>query len=107
MPTNGGMVQYQAQINAAEAAKKGFSMDEFAGGLVTDDNGKANISALYNKLASLGYPTTISPEDGTVPSAIAAVDPNFKMPQVWKMSLAFDYALPTFFPVLCNGRGNL
>ena len=98
MPTNGGMVQYQAQINAAEAAKKGFSMDEFAGGLVTDDNGKANISALYNKLASLGYPTTISPEDGTVPSAIAAVDPNFKMPQVWKMSLAFDYALPTFFP---------
>ncbi len=98
MPTNGGMVQYQAQINAAEAAKKGFTMDEFAGGLVTDVNGKANISALYNKLASLGYPTTISPEDGTVPSAIAAVDPNFKMPQVWKTSLAFDYALPTFFP---------
>ncbi|MEL7601355.1 MAG: carboxypeptidase regulatory-like domain-containing protein [Proteiniphilum sp.] len=98
MPTNGGMVQYQAQINAAEAAKKGFSMDEFAGGLVTDANGKANISALYNKLTSLGYPTTISPEDGTVPSAIAAVDPNFKMPQVWKTSLAVDYAFPTPFP---------
>lgn len=98
MPTNGGMVQYQAQINAAEAAKKGFSMDEFAGGLVTDANGKANISALYNKLASLGYPTTISPEDGTVPSAIAAVDPDFKMPQVWKTSLAVDYAFPTPFP---------
>ncbi|MCE5179161.1 MAG: TonB-dependent receptor [Porphyromonadaceae bacterium] len=98
MPTNGGMVQYQAQINAAEAAKKGFTMDEFAGGLVTDANGKANISALYNKLAALGYPTTISPEDGTVPSAIAAVDPNFKMPQVWKTSLALDYAFPTSFP---------
>jgi len=98
MPTNGGMVQYQAQINAAEAARKGFSMDEFAGGLVTDTNGKASISALYNKLASLGYPTTISPEDGTVPSAIAAVDPDFKMPQVWKTSLAVDYALPTSFP---------
>ncbi len=98
MPTNGGMVQYQAQINAAEAAKKGFSMDEFAGGLVTDANGKTSISALYNKLASLGYPTTISPEDGTVPSAIAAVDPDFKMPQVWKTSLAVDYALPTSFP---------
>ena len=98
MPTNGGMVQYQAQINAAEAAKRGFSMDEFAGGLVTDGEGKANISALYNKLASLGYPTTISPEDGTVPSAIAAVDPNFKMPQVWKTSLAIDYSFPTSFP---------
>jgi hypothetical protein len=98
MPTNGGMVQYQAQINAAEAAKKGFSMGEFAGGLVTDANGKANIAALYKKLTSLGYPTTISPEDGTVPSAIAAVDPNFKMPQVWKTSLAVDYAFPTSFP---------
>jgi len=98
MPTTSGMVQYQAQINASEAAKRGFSMDEFAGGLVTDANGKANISALYNKLASLGYPTTISPEDGTVPSSISAVDPDFKMPQVWKTSLAVDYAFPTPFP---------
>src|SRR5690554_4545803 len=98
MPTNGGMVQYQAQINAAEAAERGFTMDEFAGGLITDANGNANIAALYDKLASLGYPTTISPEDGTEPSSIAAVDPNFKMPQVWKTSLAVDYALPTPFP---------
>lgn len=98
MPTNGGMVQYQAQINAANAEKRGFTMDEFAGGLVTDGNGKATIAALYDKLASLGYPTTISPEDGTVPSAIAAVDPDFKMPQVWKTSLAVDYAFPTPFP---------
>ena len=75
MPTNGGMVQFQAQINAAEAARRGFSMDTFAGGLVTDANGNANIAALYDKLASLGYPTTISPEDGAVPSTIAAVDP--------------------------------
>ncbi|MBF6627886.1 MAG: TonB-dependent receptor [Proteiniphilum sp.] len=98
MPTNGGMVQYQAQINAANAADNGFSMDEFAGGLVTDANGKATMAALHDKLAGLGYPTTISPEDGTVPSAIAAVDPNFKMPQVWKTSLAVDYAFPTPFP---------
>ena len=121
MPTNGGMVQYQAQLNANtkvyDAKKdieiiKGYSgpyttgangdryidMSTFAGGLVTDGNGKANISALYDKLAGLGYPTTISPEDGTVPSAIAAVDPDFKMPQVWKTSLAIDYAFPTPFP---------
>lgn len=98
MPTNGGMVQYQAQINAANAARNGFTMDEFAGGLVTDANGNANIAALYDKLTSLGYPSTISPEDGTIPSAIAAVDPNFKMPQVWKTSMAVDYTLPTSFP---------
>src|SRR5690554_2220776 len=98
MPTNGGMVQFQAQINEAEAEKRGFSMDTFDGGLVTDANGNANIAALYDKLASLGYPTTISPEDGTVPSTIAAVDPNFKLPQVWKTSLAVDYSFPTPFP---------
>jgi hypothetical protein len=80
MPTNGGMVQYQAQINAANAAKRGFSMDEFAGGLVTDASGQATTAALYNRLISLGYPSTISPEDGTVPSAVNGVDPNFKMP---------------------------
>lgn len=98
MPTNGGMVQYQAQINASNAEKRGFTMDEFAGGLVTDADGNATIAALHDKLAGLGYPTTISPEDGTVPSAIAAVDPDFKMPQVWKTSLAVDYAFPTSFP---------
>ena len=99
MPTNGGMVQYQAQINAANAAKKGFTMDEFAGGLITD------ASALYDKLTSLGYPKTISPEDGTVPSSIAAVDPNFKMPQVWKTSLAVDYAFKTSFPFSATVEG--
>ncbi len=105
MPTNGGMVQYQAQINAANAADRGFTMDEFAGGLVTDANGNANIAALYDKLVSLGYPSTISPEDGTVPSAIAAVDPNFKMPQVWKTSLAVDYAFKTSFPFSVTVEG--
>jgi hypothetical protein len=105
MPTNGGMVQYQAQINAANAAKKGFTMDEFAGGLVTDADGNATIAALYNKLTSLGYPSTISPEDGTVPSAIAAIDPNFKMPQVWKTSFAVDYAFKTSFPFSVTVEG--
>ena len=105
MPTNGGMVQYQAQINASNAAKKGFTMDEFAGGLVTDANGKATIAALHDKLTGLGYPTTISPEDGTVPSAIAAVSSDFKMPQVSKTSLAVDYAFPTSFPFSASIEG--
>lgn len=49
-------------------------MDEFAGGLVTDASGQATTAALYNRLISLGYPSTISPEDGTVPSAVNGVD---------------------------------
>ena len=105
MPTNGGMVQYQAQINAANATKKGFTMNEFAGGLVTDASGKVTTAALYDKLTKLGYPSTISPEDGTVPSAIAAVDPNFKMPSVWKSSLAVDYSFKTSFPFSVTAEG--
>ena len=49
MPTNGGLVQYQAQINAKNAAKNGFSMDVFNGGLVTDANGKATVDALLQQ----------------------------------------------------------
>ena len=105
MPTNGGMVQYQAQINAANAADNGFSMDEFAGGLITNSDGYPSPSALQEKLVTLGYPNTISPEDGEKPSSIAAVDPDFKMPQVWKTSLAVDYAFPTAFPFSATVEG--
>ena len=105
MPTNGGLVQYQAQINAKNAKAKGFSMDEFAGGLVTDANGKATVDALLNKLHGLGYPSTVSPKDGSVPSSISAVDPNFKMPQVWKTSLALDVTFPVSFPFTLTAEG--
>lgn len=105
MPTNSGSVQYQAQINAQNAAKKGFSMAEFAGGLVKDANGKVTTNALYQKLLGLGYPANYKPEDGTVPSSISAVDNKFKMPQVWKTSLAVDYAIPTSFPFSVSVEG--
>ena len=99
MPTNGGLVQYQAQINAKNASKKGFDMDVFAGGPMT------NVSDMLAKLQSLGYPTTVKPEDGTVPSAVNGVDPSFKMPQVWKTSLAIDYQLPVEFPFTVTVEG--
>ena len=99
MPTNGGMVQYQAQVNAANAAKMGFTMDEFAGGMMTD------IAAMKNKLQSLGYPMDITPEKGATPSSICGVDPDFKMPQVWKTSLAVDYQLPVSFPFTATIEG--
>ena len=99
MPTNGGLVQYQAQINAANAKKKGFTMDEFAGGPMT------KVEDMINKLHALGYPTKVSPDDGTVPSAVNGVDPDFKMPQVWKTSLAIDYQLPVNFPFTVTAEG--
>ena len=106
MPTNSGMVQYQAQLNASKKLDGNpIDMNQFAGGLVTDASGKATTAALYDKLISLGYPDTISPETGTKPSSISAVDPNFKMPQVWKTSLALDYSFPTSFPFSISAEG--
>ena len=117
MPTNGGLVQYQAQIGSstkydnlpAAVKAKYLSVNEvlaqFAGGLAKDENGRANIAAIYNKLVEMGYPSTVSPEDGTVPSSISAVDPSFKMPQVWKTSVAVDYAFPTSFPLSASVEG--
>ena len=130
MPTNSGMVQYQAQLNATKKVwdgKKGaptsgfekytgayttnangdrfIDMKQFAGGLVTNAEGKATTQALYDKLVSMGYPSTISPEDGTVPSSISAIDPKFKMPQVWKTSLAVDYQIPVSFPFSVTVEG--
>ena len=117
MPTNGGLVQYQAQLGPSTKYKNlpadvrakysdmGQVMSEFAGGLVTDANGHANIAALQNKLFEMGFPQTVRPEDGTVPSSISAVDDHFKMPQVWKTSLALDYQLPVSFPFTVTVEG--
>ena len=129
MPTNGGLVQYQAQLNGktkvwdgkSDSATKGFEnysgayttdangnryidMSQFAGGLVTE-NGKATIAALQNKLFAMGYPSHVTPEMGTVPSSISAVDPDFKMPQVWKTSIAVDYQIPVNFPFTVTLEG--
>ena len=117
MPTNGGMVQYQAQLGPstnynrlpadvkAQYADMAAVMNEFKGGLTVDANGNASISALKDKLIGMGFPNTISSEDGAVPSAIAAVDPDFKMPQVWKTSVAVDYEVPVSFPFTVTAEG--
>ncbi len=117
MPTNSGMVQYQAALNAnTEVKSKGhlpnytgptvvgangksyIDMNQFAGGVIADKN------ALLEKLGAAGFPTTITPEEGTMPSSISAVDKNFKMPQVWKTSVAVDYAIPVSFPFTVTGE---
>lgn len=85
------------------AAAKGFDMSVFNGGLVKQD-GLSYAESLRQKLVGLGYPETIKPEDGAVPSAIAGVVDNFKMPQVWKTSIAVDYSLPVSFPLTVTGE---
>ena len=95
MPTNSGSVQYKAALGPSGDK---VDMSQFAGGLQVDKDGNATIAALRDKLISIGYPKNYEPKDGVLPSSIAAVDPKFKMPQVWKTSLAVDYNVPTSFP---------
>ena len=57
-----------------------------------------NLEALKQKFFDMGFPYTISPEEGAKPSSISAVDPNYKLPQAWKSSIAVDYQIPVSFP---------
>ncbi|MFR9532892.1 MAG: carboxypeptidase regulatory-like domain-containing protein [Rikenellaceae bacterium] len=94
MPTNSNMVQnlqtYSTTYNSdGTVADRSDILDNFAGGLVTDVNEMAEL---------MGMSTTISADTATASSTIVGIDPDFKMPQVWKSSLALDYKFPTSFP---------
>lgn len=99
MPTNSGMIQNIA--TAVTTYKNGVvnyrdpRLDNFAGGITTD---RAEI------ISKLGAPTTITPDEGAVPSSIAGVAHNFKMPQVWKTSIGVDYIIPVNFPWTVTGE---
>ncbi len=101
MPTNAGMVQNVAVITTNSKGVADPLLKHFAGDmLVTTED----ILKRLNQLDPKRFPMEITPEDGVVPSAVQAVDPNFKMPQVWKSSLALDYAFPTAFPMSLTGE---
>ena len=96
MPTNSGMVQNNVKIQVGDELLK-----KFKGKFITDPEALKNF---LNDLDPDAYPLTISPEDGQVGSSFAAVDRKFKMPQVWKTSVALDYAFPTSFPMSISGE---
>ena len=93
MPTNSGMVQYNAKFNAtggSGAVKTDMTL--FNGDMKTGN-------ALRDYVIQQGLaPASITPEEGTHSGAVVAVNPDFKMPQVWKTSLAVDYQVPVSFP---------
>ena len=94
MPTNSGMAMGSG-IASTKYGKDGSitpdaELDKFKGGLVT------NVDKIRDLL---GAPATITPEEGTVPKSISGVDRDFKMPQVWKSSIAIDGQIPVSFPL--------
>jgi hypothetical protein len=95
MPTNSGMVQgsyaavtrYSANGTITSVSP---ALASLAGPMITDVN---------DMIQRLNLQNTITPEQGALPRDVNAIDPEFKMPQVWKTSLALDYDLPVSFPL--------
>jgi hypothetical protein len=101
MPTNSGMVQGSyAAVTRYGSDGTVTSADpvlaSLAGPMITDVN---------EMISRLNLKNTISPEDGALPRDINSIDPDFKMPQVWKTSLALDYEVPVAFPMLVTLEG--
>ena len=101
MPTNSGMVQGSyAAVTRYDADGNVTSADPvlatLAGPMMTD---------VDEMISTLGLPNTITPEEGVLPRDINGIDPEFKMPQVWKSSLAVDYNIPVSFPLTVTLEG--
>lgn len=102
MPSNAGMNQLlmkvQTRFNTVtgDVISRDARLDLLAGDMLTD------VSDMIDRL---DFQTVVTPEDGSVPSSIAGVDPDFKMPQVWKTSAAVDYKVPADFPFNITAEG--
>jgi len=90
MPTNGGMIQNTVTRSGTSADLAKLVQ---GGKIITDVN---------EMVSALGLPTEAT---AALPSSIAAVDPGFKLPQIWKSSLAFDWTVPTRFPMQVTMEG--
>jgi len=95
MPSNAGMNQLlmkvQTKFNASDGTVQSRDprLDLLAGRIIT------NVDEMISRL---GFQTEVTPEMGSLPSSIAGVDPDFKMPQVWKTAIGIDYEIPFSFP---------
>ena len=101
MPTNSGMVQgsYAATTrynSDGTVSSVSPALAGLAGPMITD---------VDEMIQRLNLPNTITPEDGVLPRDVNGIDPNFKMPQVWKSSLALDYQVPVSFPLSVTVEG--
>ena len=97
MPTNASMVQnsvtFKTQYDNGKVVGHDSRLDQLAGGMITDMN---QIIDKFN------LPTTI--EKHVAGSKISGVAQDFKMPQVWKSSIAVDYQVPVSFPLTVTGE---
>jgi len=105
MPSNSNMIQNVTSITTVWSGKTGKAdplLASFAGPIITD---KGKLLEKLNSLNATKYPLVINPDDGVLGSEIDAVDPEFKMPMVAKVSLGLDYEVPVNFPFTISAEG--
>ena len=109
MPSNAGMNQLLMKLQTQFAADGTVAVDPKTGELLRDKRldllAGGMITNVDEMISRLGFQTEVTPDMGSVPSSIAGVDPNFKMPQVWKSSVAVDYQIPVSFPLTVTAEG--
>ena len=80
-PTNSGMLQYQLVIN------------QNGGAAARDKLARLPLYADASQLLKIGNLSDIFPQANAT-GRISAIDKNFKLPQVWRTSIAADFRLP-------------
>ena len=115
MPQNAGMIQSSFNKNGWSGT---IMTDTVNGGYVVGytDETLAHLQALVKPdgtyitdvdemVTALGLNTTVTPEDGQLTGDINGVDPDFRMPQIWKSMLGIDWNVPVSFPLTLTVEG--
>lgn len=100
MPTNAGLVQnsvqYKSTWSNGNLVSKNGKLNQFNSGMITDVN---------TAIDKLGLQKELTDDKHVAGSTMSGVDPDFRMPQIWKTSLAVDYQVPVEFPFTVTAEG--
>ena len=106
MPQNAGMIQssfvFTRRINQDGEVYYPEGVEEALQAL---NNNGVYVTDVNQAVEILGLNTTVTPEDGQLSGDINGVDPNFRMPQIWKSMLGIDWDIPVSFPLTLTVEG--
>ncbi|MBQ1938435.1 MAG: TonB-dependent receptor, partial [Bacteroidales bacterium] len=94
---NKNAVQYKTTYTAGVASSYAPQLDDFVG--------RGMITKVPDLIKHFNLPTQLSPDHHISPSSIVGLDPETRLPQMWKTTLAVDYKLPTSFPMKITAEG--